>query len=54
MLFCVLHHLVEAESHSIPPGVKKEEGLSLGTRWLGGRGLHTTRSVVNQIFLRVG
>jgi hypothetical protein len=33
MLFCVLHHPMNAEPHNIPPGDRiKEEGFSLGNR----------------------
>ena len=32
---------------------REKEGFSMGIRWLGGRGLHTTRSVIAHISLRV-
>jgi hypothetical protein len=42
---------MDAETHNIPPGEKKTS-FFVGIRWLGGRGLHTTRSIA-QIFVRV-
>ena len=50
MLFYVLHHPMVAETHNIISGEQKRKGFSVGIRWLGGRGLHTTRSVA-QIFV---
>jgi hypothetical protein len=51
MMFCVLHHPMDAETHNIPPGMekKKKRSFSVGIRWLGGRILHTTRNIA-QIF----
>jgi hypothetical protein len=51
LLFCVLHHPMDAETHNIPPG-ENVRSFSAGVRWLGGRGLHTTRSIA-QIFVEV-
>jgi hypothetical protein len=48
-LFFVLHHPMDAKTH-IPSGEQKRRGFSVGIRWLGGRGLHTTRSIT-QIFV---
>ena len=36
---------MNAETLSIPPGEQQVERLSVGNRWLGGRGLLTTRSI---------
>jgi len=33
------------ETHNIPFGVLKRIDFLVGIRWLGGRGLHTTRSI---------
>jgi hypothetical protein len=52
MLLCVLHHPMDAETHNIPPGEQKRRGFSVGIRWLGGVGLHTTRSIAH-IFVGV-
>jgi len=52
VLFCVLHHPMDAETHNIPPGEQKRKGFSVGIRWLGGRSLHTTRSIA-KVFLGV-
>ena len=41
MLVCVLLCPMDAETHSIPAGVKIEG--TMGIRRSGGRGLHTTR-----------
>ena len=40
---------MDAETH-IPSGEQKRRGFSVGIRWLGGRSLHTTRSIAH-IFL---
>jgi hypothetical protein len=52
MLFCVLYYFMNAETHNISLGEQKRRGVSVGIRWLGGRALHTTRSVA-LIFLGV-
>ena len=52
MLLCVLHHPMDADTHNVSSGEQKRRGFLVGIRWLGGRGLHTTRSVAH-IFLRV-
>ena len=49
MLFYVMHHPMDAETHNISPGEQERKGFSVGIRCLGGRGLHTTRSI-DQIF----
>ena len=36
---------MDAETHNIPSGEQKRKGFSVGIRWLGGKGLHTTRSI---------
>ena len=46
MPFCVLHHLMGADTHNIPPGEYKIS-FSVGIRWLRGRSLHITRSTTN-------
>jgi len=53
VLFCVLPHPMDAETHNILPGEQKRKGFSLGIRWPGGRDLHTTRGIA-QMFLKVG
>jgi len=53
MLFCVLHHPKDAKTHLENKNKKIREAFQWsGIRWLGGRGLHTTRSIA-QKFLRV-
>jgi hypothetical protein len=52
MLFCVLHHPVNAETHNISPGEQKRKGFPVGIKWLGDRDLRTTRSIA-QIFVGV-
>jgi hypothetical protein len=45
MLICDLHHPMDAETHNIPPEEWNKRSVSVGIRWLGGRSLHTTRSI---------
>jgi len=53
MLFCVLHHPKDAKTHLENKNKKIREAFQWsGIRWLGGRGLHTTRSIA-QMFLGV-
>ena len=42
---------VVAEPRNIPPGEQKRKGFSVGIRWPGGRGLHTTRSIAQVVNL---
>jgi len=39
---------MDAKPHESTPGDKKREGFSVGIRCLGGRGLHTTRSIAQK------
>jgi hypothetical protein len=51
MMFCDVQHPMDAETHNIHLENKRGEAFQLGlARWLGGRGLHTTRGIA-QLFL---
>jgi len=52
MLFCVLHHPMQWQttSHQADESLKNKRGKAF--QWLGGRGLHTTRSTA-QIYLGI-
>jgi hypothetical protein len=53
MLFFVLHHdPMDAETHTTHPENKNRRSFSMEIRCLGGRGLHTNKSIA-QIFFRV-
>jgi hypothetical protein len=49
-MFCILHHPMDATTqHTSHLENKNKRSFSVGIRWLGGKGLHTTRSIA-QIF----
>jgi hypothetical protein len=53
MLFCVLHHPLDAETHNTTTSHLEntnKRSYSVGIRWLEGRSLHTTRSIA-QVFV---
>jgi len=49
-MFWVVQHPMDAETHNIPPGELVWRSFSVGIKWLGGRSLHTTRSLLLDIF----
>ena len=43
---------MDAETYNILPGEQNKRSFSVGIKWLGGRSLHTTRSIA-RIFVGV-